>query len=187
MPEESASATSIRKLIDTDDIRQLVARYSFAIDDHDFDTLARCFSQHSTYRSVDGVIAVSGREGINKYFRKRMTSLGPSNHVTHDHVITLHGDEPDRATGRVSSHAEVVVEHQPMLTCLRYDDTYTREDGEWRFADRLMSFFYYCAVDDYPAMLRSLYRKRLGGKPAAADRPEQLPGWGGVRPGDADG
>ncbi len=175
----------IRQLIDRDEIRQLVARYSFAIDDHDFDALGQCFAQRSRYRSVDGVIDVNGREEIVAYFRKRMQSLGPTNHVTHDHVIDIDADNGDLATGRLSSHAEVVVERRPMLTCLRYEDRYLRERDRWRFTDRLISFFYYCPTTDYPTVLATLNRKHLGGRAAAADYPERLPGWTGVRPEDA--
>jgi hypothetical protein len=51
----------------------------------------------------------------------------------------------------------------PMLTAFRYEDAYKREEGEWRFADRLLSFWYYGDVREYPEMLGSDVRMRAYG------------------------
>ncbi|MEM7610406.1 MAG: nuclear transport factor 2 family protein [Pseudomonadota bacterium] len=172
----------VRKLSDEAAIRQLVQQYCFVIDDHDIDGIAQCFCEDSRYRSEDGVFDVQGRDAIASYFRQRMASLGPSTHVAHGHVVTLDDADPDRAVGRVSSHAEVVVDGVPMITCVRYRDDYRREGGRWRFADRLMAFTYYCAVSDYVSIWRTLARKQFAGVTLDADYPEKLPGWSGQLP-----
>ena len=71
-----------------------------------------------------------------------------------------------------------------MLTALRYDDVYEKGvDGLWRFAERLLSFFYYLDVVDYATAMGTLERNRAGDTPVAADYPERLPTYVEMRPG----
>jgi hypothetical protein len=86
--------------------------------------------------------------------------------------------DPDRATGLVTSHAEVWRNGQAMLTALRYQDEYRRgADGKWRFADRLLTFFYYLPVTEYAEALGDPLRQRAYGDRRPADFPEALPTW----------
>ena len=71
-----------------------------------------------------------------------------------------------------------------MCVCLRYEDEYVREDDRWRFAERLMRFFYYCPIEDYPTILTTRRRKVIAGERRDADIPEPLPGWAGQPPGE---
>lgn len=163
-------------------IRQLVQQYSFDVDDHNIDRLAECFAEDSRYRSVDGRIDVSGRAKIHAYFRQRMAQLGPTCHITHDHVVDLDATDSSIARGKVVSHAEVVADGRPMFVCLRYVDEYVFETGRWRFRERVMHFMYFCPVDDYPRVLASRRRKLMGGRWFAADLPESIAGWNGQKP-----
>jgi ketosteroid isomerase-like protein len=156
-------AERIRRLEDTEAIRQLVARYGYVIDNRDLPAIAPLFARDGVFRSRDGVMHARGREAVAQQFVGRFSQLGLSIHWTHDHVVWLDPVEPDRATGLVSSHAELVRNGVPMLTAFRYEDTYKREDGAWRFADRLLSFWYYGDVRDYPEMLGAELRMRAYG------------------------
>jgi ketosteroid isomerase-like protein len=159
-------------------IRQLVARYCFAIDDRDLATVADLFDEHARFASLDGVMEARGRAAIVSQFEGRYSVLGATNHVSHDYLITLDPNDPDKATGKLSSHAELWRNGQAMLVCLRYHDAYVRgADFQWRFAERLLGFFYYRPVSDYAAALGVLDRMRAYEAPAPADYPERLATW----------
>ena len=70
-----------------------------------------------------------------------------------------------------------------MVTAVRYDDLYEKSGGLWRFAERLLSFFYYLNVKDYPVAMGTLERNHASDKPVAADFPERLPTYVELRPG----
>lgn len=157
-------------------IRALAARYCFAIDNHDLNAVADLFTVDARVFSRDGVMDARGRDAVVRQYEQRFAVLGPSNHVSHDHWIRFGGD-PDRAEGLLSAHAELWRNETTMVTALRYDDVYRREDGTWRFSERALSFLYYVPLADYPAILGQRDRMRAYDQPAAADYPEQLPGW----------
>jgi hypothetical protein len=120
-----------------------------------------------------------GRETVVELFRGRFTVLGPSNHFSHDKIITFDESDPDRATGLVLSHAEMHRRGQPMITAIRYQDAYRREEGRWRFAERVLRFFYYVPAAQYLDALGPglALRNRAYDTPVAADWPEALDTW----------
>lgn len=163
----------LRALEDRVAIEQLVARYGFVIDDRDMDAIADCFTEDGGFSSHDGELDAHTREAVVQQFHGRFAVLGPANHIVHQHVVDLDPEDPDRATGLVSSHAEVVRNGKAMITALRYTDSYRRcADGRWRFADRLLSVFYYLEPADYAAKLDDVRRNLAYAEPIAADIPE---------------
>ncbi len=167
----------IQRLEDRESIRDLVAAYGFAVDDRDTDRLASLFTTDGRFRSEDGVLDAHGRQAVIEQFRGRFAVLGPTNHVTHDLLIEFDDEDPDRASGRLSSHAEVVRNGITLVTALRYRDSYRREDGRWRFADRLLSFLYYVPAAEYAEALSARDRMRVYEENAEADWPEKLDSW----------
>jgi hypothetical protein len=165
----------LRRLEDRQEIADLQARYTLAIDLHDLDTVGPLFARDARFRSADGVMDASGREAICLQFEGRFAALGFGFHVTHDHLIEFDPTDRDHATGTVSSHAEVVREGRPMLVAMRYADRYCREEGAWRFADRLLRFFYYLPIDEYAAAIGTRARMRAYGDARPADLPESAP------------
>jgi ketosteroid isomerase-like protein len=163
-------------------IRDLTARYNFAIDNRDLASVGLLFTDKASFGSKDGAMRATGVPDILQQFELRFSVLGATNHFAHDHVIWF--ESARRARGQLSVHAEVWRKEKPMLTALRYDDVYEKsEDGLWRFSERLLSFFYYLDVADYPSAMGRLERNRAGDTPAAADYPEKLPTYVEMRPG----
>ena len=162
----------VMRIEDRQEIADLQARYALAIDLHDLGTVAPLFAREGRFRSADGVMDAVGRDAICDQFRNRFAALGFGLHVTHDHLVELDPDERDRATGAVSSHAEVVRDGRPMIVAMRYADSYSREDGAWRFADRLLRFFYYLPIDEYITAIDTRQRMRAYGDERPADLPE---------------
>lgn len=177
MTDITALESRIRQLEDREEIRELIARYGIVIDDRVIEGIGECFTVDGVFRSRDGVLDARGREAVVEQFRGRFEVLGPSNHFTHDHIISFDDDDADHAFGLVTSHAEVVRNGQAMWAALRYEDEYRREDGRWRFSDRLLSFMYYVKVQEYAQAMASTQRMRAYATPAAADYPEQLDSW----------
>jgi uncharacterized protein (TIGR02246 family) len=164
----------VRALEDREAIRELVARYCFVIDDRDLEGIGDCFTVDGRFRSVDGKMDARGREAIMEQYHGRFEALGTGNHIAHQQVIELDAADPDRATGTVSAHAELVRNGEVMIAAFRYADSYRREDGRWRFADRLLSFMYYLRPEDYVAYLDDRMRNHAYAEPIAADIQEGL-------------
>ena len=158
-------------------LRELVARYGIAVDDRDIDTLESLFTPDAIFRSQDGVMNAQGRAAIIEQFHGRFAALKATNHVAHDQLVELDTTDPDRASGLVSSHAEVWRNSQALIAALRYRDQYRRHAGRWCFAERTLSFLYYLPVGEYAAALGSRLRMRAYGDQRPADYPEGLPSW----------
>ena len=158
-------------------IRELVARYCFTIDERDVEGIGQCFTRDGSFRSLDGVMNATGRDAVVAQFHGRFAVLGPSNHFTHDHIIEFDDADPAHATGIVNSHAEVVRHDEAMLASLRYHDDYRFEEGRWRFQIRTLAFFYYARPEDYREVMSGSMRNRAYQKPQYADFPELVPTW----------
>lgn len=167
----------IRRLEDREAIRTLISRYGLLVDQRDIEQVGLLFTKDGVFRSIDGKIDSSGRDAVIEQFHKRYAVLGPSNHFTHDIVTEFDETDPDRATGWVNSHAEVVRNGAALWAALRYHDEYRREEGEWRFRRRELHFFYYLSPKDYPEALGQLLRNRAYAEPIAADYPENSATW----------
>ena len=162
-------------------LQDLVARYNFAIDNRDLATVAGLFTENGSFGSKDGAMRATGSAAVCKQFEARFSVLGATNHFAHDHVVWFESDS--RARGLLSVHAEVWRKEQPMVCALRYDDRYEKSAGLWRFAERLLSFFYYLNVNDYATAMGQLERNHASDTPVAADFPERLPTYVEMRPG----
>lgn len=173
----STLTNRIRALEDRLEVRELVARYGLAVDDRDIDALAALFTPDAVFRSQDGVMNAQGRAAIIEQFHGRFAALKATNHVAHDQIIELDADDPDRAIGLVSSHAEVWRNGRALVAALRYRDRYERHQGRWCFAERTLSFLYYLPVGEYAEGLGSRLRMRAYGDQRPADYPEGLPSW----------
>ncbi|MCZ8130918.1 MAG: nuclear transport factor 2 family protein [Steroidobacteraceae bacterium] len=169
----------IRRLEDRVEIGELIARYGLAMDGRDLDEIEAIFTPDAVLRSRDGVMNARGREAIVLLYRGRFTVLGPSNHFTHDRIVTFDANDPDLARGLVVSHAEMNRNGRGMIAAIRYADVYQRHEGAWRFAERELSFMYYVAAAEYVDALGPGLAKRMRAydEPRAADWPEGLDTW----------
>ena len=170
----------ITQLEDRAAIKELIANYCFYIDNRDLKTAQDLFTETGRLRSLDGSMNAVGRAAIVTTYEGRFKVLGPTYHVTHDSVVRF--ESPTRARGWVASHAEVWRKNEPQWAALRYEDIYEKgSDGKWRFAERVLQFYYYLNWDEYPKYLGSLQRNRSQEVPKDADWPEKLPTWNDIR------
>ena len=164
----------VRRLEDRVAIKDLAVLYGFVMDERDIAGVRKIFAPDATLRSQDGVFNATGIEEIVKTYEGRFAALGPTNHFSHGHVVRFDDADPDRATGLLASHAEVVRDGKSMLVALRYKDVYRRGPAGWQFADRLMSYMYYIPVAEYAEGLPGNLRVRAYGDQRPADWPESL-------------
>ncbi|MFN4135226.1 MAG: nuclear transport factor 2 family protein [Novosphingobium sp.] len=167
--------TRIARLEAESQIRQLVARYSFDIDDRRIDQVRELFAPGAVLRSHDGVMHAEGVDAIMAQFDGRFAVLGPGHHVMHDIQIDFESDHAAR--GRVSGHAELWRNGRMMVAAIRYADRYCRTGRGWRFAERVIGFLYYVPVEAYPGILGRPDRNHAYASPMPADFPENLPDW----------
>ena len=160
-------------LEDKQSIADLLVRYGEVVDDQDPDGLRKLFTDDARFYSANGVMDGRGIDGVMQHLAGRWDIIKTSYHITHGHIIDLDPIDPDAASGVLFSHAEIVREGTPMLSALRYDDHYRRVDGDWRFAERKLSFFYYVEAHNYVTDLMTDTPVRADATPRPADLPRR--------------
>lgn len=164
----------LRRLEDLEEIRQLVTKYGIIMDERDEAGIEEIFSPDAELRSKDGVFSAKGLDNIVETYRGRFAVLGPTYHYVHGQTIDIDPDDPDRATGTTTSHAEVVRNDQSMIAAILYEDVFRRHDGKWKFSEREIGFFYYMPPGEYAKTMLSPDRNLAYGDPRPADYPQAL-------------
>jgi hypothetical protein len=164
----------IGRLEDRAAVQELAVLYGFIMDERDEKGIREIFCEDATLRSEDGVFAANGLEEIVSTYMGRFAALGPTNHFSHGHVVRFDDADRTRATGLLASHAEVSRNGVAMQVALRYKDTYRKEGGRWKFADRLMGYMYYLPFTELPEGLGDRNSVRAYGDHRPSDWPEVL-------------
>jgi hypothetical protein len=162
----------VQLLLDRQELSDLLAKYGRFIDDRDLENLAELFTSDAEFDSRVG--PVRGRDAVLGYYRDQLSTYTVTYHYPHSQTVEFTG--PDDATGVVQAHAELAIDGTGVIIGLRYNDTYRREDGRWRFRSRKAQQLYGLPISQWEEGLGAEYRKRWpGAEPAAADIPESLP------------
>lgn len=177
MNDVSSLLRRVEKLEARVEICELVSAYAVACDEHDMPRLTGLFTPDASFDSPSKLLVANGRDDIAAMFIRMFKIRGPGYHWTHDHFVSFEEATPDRAVGRVLSHAETCPNSEVSLAGMRYDDEYRRLDGRWLFQKRVINFLYYVPARDYAQALGSRTRVTVGGNRLAADYPESLPAW----------
>lgn len=154
----------VRRLEDRWALSDLVSRYAVAVDDRDWDAMARMYARDSVFDSVLG--RFEGRDAVVAYYRERTESFGPTFHIPHTQTVEFTGE--DTATGLVTAHAELAIGPETVVIALRYVDAYVREEGGWCFGERKVEQLYAVPLADLPTALAQPDRKRWPGTDHAA-------------------
>jgi hypothetical protein len=159
------------------ELGELVTRFGKAIDERDVRGLAALFIAEGRIRSRDGMLDADGTAGIIATYRKLFDGLGPSYHWHHGHLLFRDKGNPDQVRGQLMAHSETFRKGEQYLAALRYDDVYRRVAGEWKFEERVLSFLYFCSMDDYRDILGREKRVLVHGDQRSADWPETFETW----------
>lgn len=153
-------STQLAALLDREQMRDLVARYAFAVDDHDLATIATMFHPEAVF-DRDGHCA-RGWPEIAETLAASMRGFRRMLHTPHANVVELTG--PDAGRGISSGHAELVTSRGVLLAAYRYADQYARHDGRWCFTRRQVRFIYATSASRYSETLPEEDRVRFPGE-----------------------
>jgi ketosteroid isomerase-like protein len=125
----------VERLVASEAIRQLAARYALATDSRDLDALVALF--------VDDVQVGrdrSGRAALREAFDASLRGVGITILNVGTHVIDL--VDADHASGAVYCKGEVQDGERWIHQAILYRDTYERRDGRWLFVRRRHDLWY---------------------------------------------
>lgn len=132
--DDSDLASTVRRLADRQELRDLTLRYCRAIDDSDWAALRELYTD-----DAGGAGGAGGDETV-ELLRSIRSTYGRTIHTPHGQLVEFTDD--DHATGMVPSHAELDIGGETVVCAMRYYDDYVREAGGWRFARRQIKFTY---------------------------------------------
>lgn len=127
-------------LEDKDEIRELTARYCYAVVAQDGQVLLAMFTEQGEFHM--GAHAWRGQAELPKLYIDQVGQIGPKPFIQ-NHVIDVAGD---RATGRCAVEIRVVENGESVTACGHYEDEYQREDGRWKFAKRVFHLYHWARL-----------------------------------------
>ena len=129
----------IQRLLDRNEVHDLVVRYARALDARDWDLLASCFVPEATYSYPNG--GSSSRAEIVERCTRALTRLDASQHLLGNIEITVDGDS---ASTIVYFQAQHVLTGTPGGDCFiiagSYRDTLRRTSDGWRITHRAQEY-----------------------------------------------
>ena len=129
----------LRRLEDTEQIRQLNLAYRRHLDARDLDAYGRLFAADGEW--LGGTGYGKGPAGITAMLSEHLAGNPPAPGPTHWHLVTESDIDVDgdRASGAVTwALVQRGADDTPVMRLLgHYDDSYVREDGRWRYQRRI--------------------------------------------------
>ena len=135
---EEAIERRIARLEARAEITELLARYAFLLDDHEFDAVGELFAPDARFGSPGSTHV--GRDAIVANYRTLGEVYPITLHEARGFVLEFRDDE--HARGEVLGFSEQASDEHTVITSFRYDDEYVRLDGRWRFASRQVRTLY---------------------------------------------
>jgi uncharacterized protein (TIGR02246 family) len=127
----------IRALEDKDAIRELTARYCYAVARSDLEGIVGLFCEDGEFVMNDR--AFHGRDGIRSGYGAGMPQPSPKPFIQ-NHVIELDGD---RAHGLCAVEIRAVQDGEAYTAAGHYEDEYRRVGSEWKFARRRFEVYHW--------------------------------------------
>jgi len=138
----SPDANALQTLLDKEAIRELVLLYSRGVDRKDGPLLRSLYTAGAT--DTHGDTFDGPAEAYVDFLERSFPYMRYSGHHVCNHLISVNGDEGE---GEVYALAYHVIPDgkggwQEDLMAVRYIDRYRKEDGRWKFAQRIVSYDY---------------------------------------------
>lgn len=138
----NADQTALATLIDKDAIRELVLLYSRGVDRKDGALLRTLYTTDAT--DTHGDTFDGPADAYVDFLERSFPYMRYSGHHVCNHLISVEGDSGE---GEVYALAIHVIPDgsggwQEDVMAVRYLDRYRKEDGRWRFAQRVVSYDY---------------------------------------------
>jgi hypothetical protein len=143
---------SLQEMSDRLEIQDLLARYSFAIDDRDFDALDEVFTPDAVIDYSEAGGAKGSLADIKRWLPVAMQRFPGFQHMVATTQLKLDGD---KATSRTILFNPMVYEaegkQQVFFVGLWYRDKLVRTEKGWRIAERVEQMSYVHNAPDMPA------------------------------------
>lgn len=160
--------TAIERVVARDEIRQLAARYAFAVDSRDLDLLVSLFVPDVRVTREE-----SGREAMRAFWVESLREIGVSILFVGNHVIDF--DDAENARGVVYCRGQIQDGDRWIEQAIQYRDRYEKRDGRWLFVKRQHVLWYGVETAERPL------DQRLANWPEHHDGrgtvPEDIPSW----------
>jgi ketosteroid isomerase-like protein len=142
MPIQELEAM-VKELRDRELIKELTHRYAHCVRQHDVEGVVNLFAQEGAVEM--GPSVVQGRTALRKFYAETLPKLGTPYDFLHNHVIELHGEQ---ATSVCSVEVRGVQGEKSVIGAGHYEDAYTTQGGEWKFARRKITLYYFVGHTD---------------------------------------
>ncbi|KEI45742.1 nuclear transport factor 2 family protein [Saccharopolyspora rectivirgula] len=131
----------VKRLEDIHEIGQLRAKYCQYLDDGRWDLLAELFTEDGRFV---GLSTATGRAELRTFFANLQNGhLSAWWHFSTNETVTIDGDA---AHGETWLYQPCVVEGEAHIAAGRYSDSMVRQNDEWLFAERKVTFFWWAPL-----------------------------------------
>jgi uncharacterized protein (TIGR02246 family) len=128
----------IQNIEDKDAIRELTAKYCYAVVAQDSNALINMFTEDGVF-DMSPEMHFEGRDQLAKLYTDKIDEVAPKPFIQ-SHVITVNGDS---ATGNCAVEIRLIDDGTAVTACGHYNDTYRKVDGEWKFARRDFQLYHW--------------------------------------------
>ena len=123
----------IQKLLESEKIKKLKAKYMRCLDTKEWADLATCFAEDATSSYDAGAYSFEGREAIMKFLSEAMgSSRFISKHHVHTPEIEVLSETEARGTWYLEDMVAVLDQGWGLEGTGIYLDEYVKRDGEWQ-------------------------------------------------------
>ncbi len=136
--DSKALAARVQRLEDIHEIQGVLLDYGRFLDARDFAAYSRLFAKDGEW--VGGFGTVQGPAAIQAFMEKNITGPNRGNtfHILSNFKIDVHGDTAT-AWSRWTFMTPGADKKPAISQAGRYDDTFVRENGHWKFKRRMAS------------------------------------------------
>lgn len=136
----SFDETTLATLIAKEEIRELAMLYSRGVDRKDGALLRTLYTQDAT--DTHGDTFDGSAEDYVQFLERSFPYMPYSGHHICNHLISVDGDEGE---GEIYALAYHIIPDRKGgwledMMCVRYIDRYRKDEGRWRFAQRVVTY-----------------------------------------------
>jgi hypothetical protein len=142
-------------MIDYEQIRTLTYEYTFRLDRGDFSGVGELLSRGALRMAAKGMDSseIRGRSEIEQFYAGQVVTYDGNprtRHLISNHVVEL-AEDGETAKGHCYFTVLQAAPKQPIQTvvCGRYSDSFVRENGDWRFDEKVIEVDYLTAIGDH--------------------------------------
>jgi uncharacterized protein (TIGR02246 family) len=122
---------AVERLVATEEIRVLSAKYAMAIDDHDWSLLETLWTEDAVWWIGD--VRFEGRDAIVTFLKNCLVDDYYGKHINGQSIIEI-ADDGQSATGMTD--VLWLAQNFEVQVMARYVDLVVRQEGRWLFKER---------------------------------------------------